>query len=128
MKAEYSPDGTVVRISGDYSPHPVIAAGELVALLGGPEPAYHAIKQVQCLLPHQGSSAHPLTLRDWHYTLQNQQHQARCWRWLRREGSHVREDTGYDFVFGYAFRDEQAGVDVFVDSDDRPVFRVRFSM
>jgi len=124
MKTEYNPDGTIVRITGDYSPHPVFATSELVAQLGGAEPAYHEIKRLQRenLLPCMGSSAHPLTARDLRYARDNEQRGRRHWRWLQMEGPHVRDSIGYDFVYGYGFAD--GGDFVFVNAADAPVYRV----
>ena len=124
MDIVFAQDGSAVRITGDYSPHPVVLSAGLVEALGGAEAAYHEIKRLARLfwLPRLGSEAHPLTERDLRYARINEAAGVRTWRWLKLEAPAVRDATGYDFVFGYCRRD---GDDlVFVDAADNAVFRV----
>jgi hypothetical protein len=124
MNIVFAQDGSAVRITGDYSPHPVVLSAGLAEMLGGAEAAYHEIKRLARLfwLPRMGSEAHPLTERDLRYARINEAAGARTWRWLNLEGPVVHEATGYDFVFGYCRRDGDEWV--FVNAADEAVYRV----
>lgn len=124
MKVDISPDNTVMRITGDYSPHPIHIEAAAVTTLGGSEAAYHEVKRLQNArwLPRMGSAAYPLTDRDLRYAYDNEKRGERYWTWLHLEGVYVRRSIGYDFVQGYGF--VTYGVFVFVDAADEPLYRV----
>ena len=124
MDTVYSNDRTAVKISGDYSPHIVIAMTDLVDDLGGVEAAFHRIKKLQgaCLMPRMGSESRPLTRRDMRYAIENESKGVRYWKWYDLQGYPVRRDTGYDFVNGYGYK--IGDVITLVNDKDEPVFRV----
>lgn len=108
MRTEASPDGTAVKIYGDYSPYPVVAMLDVVDYLGGVEKAFHYIKDqaARNLLPRMGSERRPLTLRDMEILTWNQAVGHRLWRWIDIQ-------RGNEMFWGYARR--EGTVEVFTD-------------
>lgn len=125
MKVIYSQDRTAMQIVGDYSPHPIYAESTVVENLGGAELAYHKIKLLasRFMLPRMGSQTHPLTSRDLRYANENVQRNERYWQWYSLEGYPVKQDTGWDFVFGYGHKNAEGAI-ILVNANDEPVYVV----
>lgn len=125
MNIVYSNDNSAMKIYGDHSPHPVITETAVVNELGGPENAFHRLKQLQPFWARsKDSEVHPFSMRDLKLTLDNERRGCRYWRWENLNGPKVKESTGYDWVKGYAYC-ELDGTFVFVDSNNAPTYTVK---
>lgn len=124
MNTKYINDGTSARIQGDHSQAAVYATTEVISDLGGDTAAFHEIKRLQKanMLPRLGSESRPLTRRDIAYARQNEDLGCRHWQHRHLQGGNVRRDTGYDFVYGYGYRD--GSLFVLVDGSGRVEFKV----
>lgn len=115
MRTVYNIPKTAVTIYGDHSSMPVYAYTEVVEALGGVELAFHEIKRLQGrnMLPRMGSQSRPLKMRDITYARENEQRGEKYWQWLQFTG--VREQTGYDYVYGYGHKTDTGYVIVNAD-------------
>jgi len=67
MNTQWSPDGTAVKIWGNYSPHPVIVLKEVVDYYGGDiEETFHAVQKLRKgYLPRvDAGESFPFSMRD----------------------------------------------------------------
>ena len=124
MNIVHANDNSSMKIFGDYSPHPVIADTAVINELGGPEAAFHRLKQLQSFWVRQPSERYPFSARDLELTLDNERRGCRYWHWENLSGSKVKESIGWDFVKGYAYQDGRSFV--FVDGNNQPVYTVNF--
>jgi hypothetical protein len=72
MNIIHANDNSSMKIYGDHSPHPVVAETAVVNELGGPETAFHRLKQLQPFWARsKASEVHPFSMRDLELTLDN---------------------------------------------------------
>lgn len=108
MNITHNRTKSAVRILGDYSKVAIYATLELVNELGGENKAFHELKRLsnKNWLPRQGSETRPLTLRDLTYARKNEQLGRRHWQFYTLQGGNVHRDTGYDWVYGYGYQNQ----------------------
>lgn len=113
-------------IYGDYSTTGVCVSMDVLEaeFNGDIEEAFHRVKEYQNsgLLPRNGSVSRPLSMRDMELYRRNADLGRRHWVYISRDGSDVRESTGYDFVKGYGYYNKYGFI--IVDKKNKPVFVV----
>jgi len=84
MKEQWSPDGSVVKIFGDYSPHTVIVQKEVVDHFGSTEETFHAIhrlRKANCLSRPDAGKCFPFSMRDIEFAEENMTRGECYWRY-----------------------------------------------
>ena len=125
MNTTYSTNKMAVKITGDYSPHPVFAMVDIVKNLGGENSAYHEIKRLQNrhFMPRMGGESRPLTCRDLVYAYDNEGRGFRHWQYRSFTGGYVFKSTGYDSVWGYGYFNNDTFI--IINNKSEIVFRVK---
>lgn len=98
MITEWNFNNTLVKITGDYSQHPVIVTKEVYEYFGDSETTFHNCKAL-CKEGYTPKASGIETMRDLELTLENKACDSRCQNRYWRYGTIY--PTVYEYVRGY---------------------------
>lgn len=125
----YSPDKSAAKISTGRG-YPFVVSAALIEHLGSAEAALDLIRAFDQnrYLPRRGSESRPLTVLDLHYAGLNARIGRRHYVYRTFTGSHVRQATGYDSVWGYGCPSDDGSRFLIYERDADGSRFVRFSV